>query len=133
MLTRLLTAAALTLSLAAPAMAQQQPLDEPTVKSKLEQMGYSNVGEVERVFHTTASQDGSEVSLLIDAQSGMVRSAETGQITEASARQLLEQEGYSEVAELSMDGGQYKAQATKDGQQQAVVIDAESGEIQPQD
>lgn len=112
---------------------QDQRMDESSVKQQLEQQGFEDIQNIDRLFVAEAKKDGETVNLLIDAQSGLVKNAETNRLTQASVEQLLQQEGYSEVSDLNLEGDTYNAKAQKDGQEASVQVDAATGEISQQD
>jgi hypothetical protein len=64
------------------------------------------------------------------AQTHATQPTETvGLISEPVARQRLQQQGYN-VQSLSLQEGQYRAVATKDGKRVIVWMDAKSGHVE---
>ncbi len=50
-------------------------------------------------------------------------------LNEDQIRQKLQEEGYSEVTELRLQGPSYEAKATKDGRNVNLTVDARTGSI----
>lgn len=118
--------------------------EEQQIRQMLEDRGYTDVGEIQRLYRTTARRDGRQVAVTIDPQTGQVvadrgtrRSvagdpggrAQRALRDENDVRDLLNDQGYSRVSNIQRQGRDIVATAERDGQQVSVVIDQETGWI----
>jgi hypothetical protein len=123
---------------AAPVMAQDPPPANPAfltpdqVTTVLRARGYSEVGEVRLegdTFHITkATRYGEPVDdLRIDALTG--QPVDEPNLTEAQARALLRDRGYSEVTEVGREGDIIRLRGVRDGTPTELRVDARTGTV----
>jgi hypothetical protein len=123
---------------AAPVMAQDPPPANPAfltpdqVTTVLRARGYSEVGEVRLEGDTfriaKATRYGEPVEdLRIDALTG--QPVDEPNLTEAQARALLRDRGYSEVTEVGREGDIIRLRAVRDGTPTELRVDARTGTV----
>lgn len=125
------------LTMAAPAVAQAPPanpayLTTDQVATVLRARGYSDLSSVELEGDTfripKAMRYGEKVEdLRIDALTG--QPVEEPELSEAQARNLLRDRGYSEVTELGREGDILTLRAVRDGTPVQLRVDARTGTV----
>ncbi|WP_372621701.1 hypothetical protein [Falsiroseomonas sp.] len=107
-------------------------LSEEAIRASLQARGYSDIQGLQREgdhFRVReAKRYGEDVSdLRIDASSGMLLNEK--QLSEAQARNLLRDRGYTDISELSRDGDTITAKAKQGDRQVNVRINADSATV----
>lgn len=121
--------------------------EEQQIRQMLEDRGYTDVGEIQRLYRTTARRDGRQVAVTVDPQTGQVLAdrgprrsfagdqggGQRALRGENDVRDLLNDQGYSRVSNIQRQGREIYATAERDGQQVSVVIDQQTGWIEEMD
>lgn len=122
--------------------------EQQQIRQMLEERGYTDVGEIQRLYRTTARRDGRQVAVTVDPQTGQVLAdrgdarrslagdrggARRALRDENDVRDLLNDQGYSRVTNIQRQGRDIYANAERDGQQVSVVIDQQTGWIEEMD
>jgi len=118
---------------------QEQPaidglLNRTQIESILEARGMSDIEDFERIgtnYHATADWYGDEVDVIVDGRTGVVlrpRAMEDGQI-----RARLQDEGWSEVAEIQREEDIFHVRATRNGEDFDLRVDARTGTVLDQE
>jgi uncharacterized membrane protein YkoI len=112
------------------------PMSEVGLKALLEVQGYANLrnltlqDEKKKVYEAEAEQYGETIALRIDAVSGEV--LEPRELTEAQIRNKLTSEGYDAVDDFRREGDVYQATARQNGQDIALKVNPQTGDVLPE-
>jgi hypothetical protein len=124
---------AFLLLLATSALAQEPAwLTPDQVRIVLQARGFTDVEGLERQGNDfivrQAKRYGAPVQdLRLDAVTGLPR--EAPMLTEAQAREMLRDRGYSEVTEIGRDGDTIRLRAVREGTPTEISIDARTGVV----
>ncbi len=114
---------------------QASRMSEDAVGAALRARGYSDIKGLERDGDTfrvkEAKRYGEDVeNLRIDARTGQVRDEK--RLSEDQARNLLRDQGYSDVSDVSRDGNTITAKAKRNDREVRLRIDANTGVVSQQ-
>jgi hypothetical protein len=115
--------------------AQAGRMSEDQIRNALRARGYSEISGLDRDGDTfrvrEAKRHGEKVeNLRIDARTGQVR--DEPRLTEDQARNMLRDQGYSEVRDVSRDGNAITARAKRGDNEVRLRIDANTGVVTQQ-
>lgn len=114
---------------------QQATMNEEQIRGMLAARGYTDISGIERDGDhfkvSEAKRYGRDVEdIRVNARTGQVQ--DEARLNEEQARNLLEQRGFTQVNDVSSDGGTFTAQAQRDGREMRVRIDGNTGAVIPQ-
>lgn len=112
----------------------QTHMTKNEVESALKAEGYSditNLKESDGHYTANAKRYGQEEhNLKIDASTGKVMDQQA--LNEKQVKNLLKDQGYSDISNVKHKGNEFTASAKKNGSEQHVTVDAQSGMVSPQ-
>ncbi|WP_230533031.1 hypothetical protein [Microvirga roseola] len=103
------------------------------VRSYLRQRGFTNISDLSRngnIYNGTANWFGEQVNLRIDGRNGYV--IEPSHMTRGQLRNMLSNNGFSNIRSVELRDTSYRVQASRDGTPVNLWIDARTGEINRQ-
>ncbi|MFN4090052.1 MAG: hypothetical protein ACK4QW_13570 [Alphaproteobacteria bacterium] len=112
----------------AGAMGQTAALNEQTVRSALQQHGFTEVSEVKVRFEAKGTKDGNTYEIRGKMSD---KPAQRAGMSDDEVRSKLESEGYSDVGDLKREGQRVSTTAEKDGQKVKLHADLASGLMSP--
>ncbi len=107
-----------------------QQMSESRIRSMLQARGFSDIDELQRdgnAYTASAEWHGEDVDVRVDARTGRILSPT--QLRESQIRNMLEDEGWSNVSNIERNGNVYLAEADRNGTKYEVSVDARTGTI----
>lgn len=106
------------------------PMTEPQMREVLAERNVTDITRLEReagVYHVEGTWFGKETTMRVDALTGAVIEPEF--LDEEQVAHALEEEGYTDVADLERDEDHFTATAMRDDAEVRVRIDARTGHV----
>lgn len=112
----------------------QTHMTENEVKTSLGEQGYSDITNLKQSgsnYTADAKRYGQEEhNLQINASTGKVMNQQA--LNEDQVKQLLKDQGYSDINHVKQSGHDFTANAKKNGSEMHVTVDAQNGMVSPQ-
>lgn len=111
----------------------QDWMSSDEIRERLEAQGFTDVEDLDRdggMYQARASRDGQTYVLQLDAETGAIQ---RHRLTASSIRDMLEEEGYSEISDLQREGDIYRVQARRNGEEVTLQVDATTGAVRSED
>lgn len=111
----------------------QTHMTENQVKTALQGQGYSDITNLKQSgsnYTADAKRYGQEEhNLQINASTGKVMNQQA--LNEDQVKQLLKDQGYSDISNVKHSGNDFTASAKKNGSEMHVTVDAQNGMVTP--